>query len=119
VEAGTGAGDAASDGFPPAGGFGGAGGFGRGVEGTVTAIDDGQLSIEGSDGTISTVLVDDTTTYARQAVFDPDELQPGDTVRIVFGRGGPGGFGPGADQGGTAAAESAAATQVLVLESSA
>jgi hypothetical protein len=98
-------------------GPGGPGGFGFGLEGTIEAIEDGQLTIT-SDGTSSTVLVDETTTIARQEALALDDLRDGDSVRVTPGRGpGPGfGMAPGGDPATAGDADAQqAASQVIVL----
>jgi hypothetical protein len=103
-------------GGPP--GPGGPRGFGVGLEGTIEAIEDGQLTITSSDGTSSTVLVDETTTIARQEALAMDDLRVGDSVRVTPSRGpGPGfGMAPGGDSATAGDADAQQpASQVIVL----
>ena len=99
-------------------GPGGPGGFGRGLEGIIEAIEDSQLTITSSDGSSSTVLVDGSTTIARQEPLSPDDLRVGDSVRVTAGRGpGPGfGMAPGGDSATAGDADAQQpASQVIVL----
>jgi hypothetical protein len=119
---------------PPAGVFGDGGGFpgfSRGIEGSISAIEDGQLTIVSSDGTSSTVLVDASTEVLRQEASGVAVLEVGDSIRIVpgFGAGPRGALAPGGDPatGGDPAAGGNPATrgdqveltasQVVLLES--
>jgi hypothetical protein len=117
----AGDGPGAGDG-PPAGGFGDLGGFpgfGRGIEGSISAIEDGQLTIESADGMSSTVLVDASTEVLRREVGGIDALEVGDAVRIVpgFGAGPRGAVALTGDAATSGDAGELAASQVVVLDS--
>jgi hypothetical protein len=113
----SGAGPAGMAGVAP--GSGGPGGFGRGLEGAITAIEDGEISLTSSDGTTSSVLVDETTTIARQEPMALDDIRVGDVVRVTAARGaaaGPG-MAPGDDPAAADGADAQLpASQVIVLD---
>lgn len=82
-------------------GVGGPPGFG-GIQGSVSAIEDGLLTIATSDGQSLSVTLDDATTYVRQTTIDAADLAVGDEVSVRAAGGGFGG-GRGDAAGGTTA----------------
>lgn len=67
------------------------------ISGTVTAVGDGELTIETSSGTELTIPVDDTTAYHAQADASADDIDDGTEVQIQVEPGG--GRGPAASPG--------------------
>jgi hypothetical protein len=88
-----------SDGAPAAdrpagpGGFGAGPGFGAGLQGTLTEIAHGQLTIQTADGQELVVAIDIATIFVRQSAIDAADVAAGDQVSVSLARGG---FGPGA-----------------------
>ncbi|MBX3031149.1 MAG: hypothetical protein KF809_13460 [Chloroflexi bacterium] len=71
------------------GGRGMRGGFGGGLSGTVSAIDDGSVTVETAMGSL-VVTTTDATRYVRQATATRDDVTVGASVRLTTagGRGG-------------------------------
>jgi hypothetical protein len=58
-------------------------GLGRsGLQGTVSAIEDGSLSLATEDGTIVSVATDTSTSYVRETAIGAAEVSVGDLVSV-------------------------------------
>jgi hypothetical protein len=60
-----------------------------GLVGTISAIDDGGLTLATPAGESRNIAVDASTLYRRQASIEASDLSPGDRVRIAYERGRP------------------------------
>ncbi len=70
-------------------------GFGRGLEGTVTAIADGSLTLATADGSTVTVSTDESTAWVVETPIDAAEVAVGAEVSIEVSFGGMPGQGLG------------------------
>ncbi len=58
-------------------------GFGPGgLQGTVSAIEDGALALTTEDGTIVSVATDASTAYVRETAIEAAEVEIGDLVSV-------------------------------------
>jgi hypothetical protein len=67
----------------PGGGLGGAAGLS--VEGTITEVDGGTITLELEDGQTVTVAIGDETTFSREELANRDDLAAGVSVRVQIG----------------------------------
>ena len=87
-----------------------------GLVGSISAIDDGGLTLATPAGESRSITVDASTLYRNQASIEASDLSPGDRVRIAYERGRPSPLGADLD---TATGSDATADQLTPAEGAA